>query len=151
MIIYISHGQLENQIFKKSSCRPYIVGGQNQGRKTKFAFPLYTVETGTKFCSRFHCIQGKRKFRFSSLAKMRTCAKGLVDFSPKYRYYYSGKRYYILETVEGRIWELRRVGHDWYTCIINFIFFLLRIILWTFHFTESDIGYTFYFSAFCNE
>ncbi len=38
-----------------------------QGRKTKFAFPLYTVETGTKFRSRFHCIQGKRKFRFSSL------------------------------------------------------------------------------------
>ncbi len=25
------------------------------------------METGTKFCSRFHCIQGKRKFRFSSL------------------------------------------------------------------------------------
>jgi hypothetical protein len=38
-----------------------------QGRKTKFAFPLYTVETGTKFRLRFHCIQGKRKFRFSSL------------------------------------------------------------------------------------
>jgi hypothetical protein len=39
----------------------------SQGRKTKFAFPLYTVETGTKFRLRFHCIQGKRKFRFSSL------------------------------------------------------------------------------------
>jgi hypothetical protein len=39
----------------------------NQGRKTKFAFPLYTVETETKFRLRFHCIQGKRKFRFSSL------------------------------------------------------------------------------------
>ncbi len=38
-----------------------------QGRKTKFAFPLYTVGTGTKFRSHFHCIQGKRKFRFSSL------------------------------------------------------------------------------------
>jgi hypothetical protein len=38
-----------------------------QGRKTKFAFPLYTVETETKFRLRFHCIQGKRKFRFSSL------------------------------------------------------------------------------------
>jgi hypothetical protein len=38
-----------------------------QGRKTKFAFPLYTVETETKFRLRFHCTQGKRKFRFSSL------------------------------------------------------------------------------------
>jgi hypothetical protein len=48
-------------------CNKEILIYFSQGRKTKFAFPLYTVETGTKFCSRFHCIQGKRKFRFSSL------------------------------------------------------------------------------------
>jgi hypothetical protein len=29
---------------------------KNQGRETKFAFPLYTVETETKFRLRFHCI-----------------------------------------------------------------------------------------------
>jgi hypothetical protein len=27
-----------------------------KGRKTKFAFPLYTVETETKFRLRFHCV-----------------------------------------------------------------------------------------------
>ncbi len=40
----------------------------SQGRKTKFAFPLYTVGTKWNFFFRSHCIQGKRKFRFSSLA-----------------------------------------------------------------------------------
>jgi hypothetical protein len=44
--------------------------GKFQGRETKFAFSLYTVETGTKFRLRFHCIQGKRKFRFSSLENL---------------------------------------------------------------------------------
>ncbi len=43
----------------------------NQGRKTKFAFPLYTVGTKKKISFRSHCIQGKRKFCFSSLVSIR--------------------------------------------------------------------------------
>jgi hypothetical protein len=42
----------------------------NQGRKTKFAFPLYTVGTKKKISFRSHCIQGKRKICFSSLQTM---------------------------------------------------------------------------------
>jgi hypothetical protein len=57
-----------------------------QGRKTKFAFPLYTVETETKFRLRSHCIQGKRTFRFSSLknSKKSWFSNGfLFDFGEK--------------------------------------------------------------------